>query len=218
MFERHSQLLKECMDKIFSAKVLVAGAGGLGCTVLSLLVRLGVGTIYLVDSAEVDEPDLNRQILYDLESIGRQKVKAACEKLKKINPSCNLVSIYEFIDENFPMPKVDAVVDCLDSFKSKLTLDRLCQENSVPLVHAGVQGFVGQATTILYGRTPTLNQLFKKTLDQRALQIFPPLVVLMASIQATEVIKLICGENESLVGKMLLVDLLNNRFETVKII
>lgn len=218
MFERHYQLLEGCMDRIASAKVFVAGAGGLGCTVLSLLVRLGFENIYLVDHGIVDEPDLNRQILYDRESLGRSKTTVAKERLKKVNPSCNVVTFEETIDDNFCLPKVDVVVDCLDNFRSKLILDKLCQENSVPLVHAGVQGFVGQVTTILYGETPTLNQLLRGVQDQKSSQIFPPLVVLVASIQVAEVVKLICKNKEILAGKILMIDLLSNRFETVRII
>lgn len=218
MFERHCELLKDCIGKITSTKVLVAGAGGLGCTVLSLLVRLGIGNIYLVDYGIVDEPDLNRQILYDSESVGRQKVRVAKEKLEKINSACNLFLIEQVIDENFHLPKVDIVVDCLDNFKSKLILDRLCQKDLVPLVHAGVQEYVGQVTTILYGKTPTLKELFRGIQDQEVSQIFPPLVTLTASIQVSEVIKLICDEQEILAGKILLIDLLNNRFETVKVV
>ncbi|HOJ88211.1 MAG TPA: HesA/MoeB/ThiF family protein [Pseudothermotoga sp.] len=218
MFQRHSELLNECMNKIFQAKVLVAGAGGLGCTVLSLLARVGVGNIYLVDGGIVDEPDLNRQILYDWESLGKPKVHAAKEKLSKINPSCNVVAVEKTIDDSFSLTEVDVVVDCLDNFRSKLVLDRVCRERSIPLVHAGVEKFTGQVTTILYGRTPALSELFRGSKDREVSQIFPPLVSLIASIQASEVIKLICGKEETLAGKILLVDLLNNRFETVRTI
>ncbi len=218
MFERHSQLLGECMNNLFSAKVLVAGAGGLGCTVLSLLVRTGVGTIYLVDHGIVDEPDLNRQILYDSQSLGKQKVRVAQEVLSRINPSCNLIPIEKSIDDDFILPQVDVVVDCLDNFRSKLILDRLCQKSSVPLVHAGVQDFVGQVTTIFYGKTPTLKDLLRGNQDRKVSQVFPPLVVLVGSMQAAEVIRLICNKKETLIGKILMIDLLNNRFEFVKVI
>ncbi|MEJ5228923.1 MAG: HesA/MoeB/ThiF family protein [Pseudothermotoga sp.] len=218
MFQRHSELLGECMEKLHKAKVFVAGAGGLGCTVLSLLTRTGIGSLYFADSAFVDEPDLNRQILYDRDSLGKKKVEEALVKLKRINPSCDFLAIEGTIDDSFTLPDVDVVVDCLDNFKSKFVLDELCQRKSTPLVHAGVEGYTGQATTIVYGKNPALRDLFRGVKDHKIRQVFPPLVVLMASVQATEVIKLICGMKDSLVGEILLVDLLRNTFERVRII
>ncbi|MGJ8453714.1 HesA/MoeB/ThiF family protein [Pseudothermotoga sp. U03pept] len=218
MFERHNELLGECMERLHKAKVFVAGTGGLGCAVLSLLVRTGVGSLCFTDNASVDEPDLNRQILYDRDSLGKKKVEEALVKLKRISPSCELLAIEDTIDESFNLPDVDVVVDCLDNFKSKFVLDELCQRRSIPLVHAGVEGYIGQATTIVYGKTPTLRNLFRGVNDHRVRQVFPPLVVLMASVQVAEVIKLICGMKDSLVGEILLVDLLRNSFEKVRIV
>ncbi|RKX38247.1 MAG: hypothetical protein DRP20_03400, partial [Thermotogae bacterium] len=76
MYERHEQLLSQCMEKIKKTKVLVAGLGGLGSTVLNLLARTGFEHLYAVDHKIVDEPDLNRQILYDHGDLGRRKVDA----------------------------------------------------------------------------------------------------------------------------------------------
>lgn len=215
MFQRHSQLLGECMEKLFKAKVLIAGVGGLGCTVSSLLIRLGAGQVYLLDDAVVDEPDLNRQILYDRSDLGHKKVVVAQKKLSQMNPQSVIVPLDVRLDVDFCLPSVDVVIDCLDSFESKFALDILCEKKQVPLVHAGVEKFCGQLTTILPGSL-RLRQIFPAPpKEDRARQIFPPLVVLVASLQASEAVRLLCGQEPLLNGKLMLIDLFSMRFEVV---
>ncbi|WP_448516348.1 HesA/MoeB/ThiF family protein [Pseudothermotoga sp.] len=217
MFQRHSQLLGDCLNKLFDARVLVAGVGGLGCTVSTLLVRLGVGKIYLLDSGVVDEPDLNRQILYDRSDLGQRKVEVAQRKLSQINPHCEIVPMHVRIDLDFCLPSVDVVVDCLDNFESKFVLDILCEKKGVPLVHAGVEGYCGQLMNVLPGSV-RLRQLFSSApRENAARQVYPPLVTLMASLQVNEVVKLICKDATSLVNELILIDLAAMKFERVKI-
>ncbi|HBJ81567.1 MULTISPECIES: HesA/MoeB/ThiF family protein [Pseudothermotoga] len=214
MFQRHSELLKDCMQKLFKSTIFVAGAGGLGCTVLSLIVRIGVKNIYLIDHGIVDEPDLNRQILYDRNDLGKSKVKVAGEKLKMINPECNLITIDKTLDEKFILPAVDIVIDCLEGFKSKLILDDLCQRKSIPLVHAGVGKFSGQVMTLMYNGGPTLKELYRGAVEEdKERQIFPPTVVLTAALQVSEMTKIICNKGNILNGKILQINLLQNHFD-----
>ncbi|GAB4312872.1 HesA/MoeB/ThiF family protein [Pseudothermotoga elfii] len=214
MFQRHSELLKDCMQKLFKSTVFVAGAGGLGCTVLSLIVRIGVKNIYLIDHGIVDEPDLNRQILYDRNDLGKSKVKVAGEKLKMINPECNLITIDKTLDEKFILPAVDIVIDCLEGFRSKLILDDLCQRKSIPLVHAGVGKFSGQVMTLMYNGGPTLKELYRGAVEEdKERQIFPPAVVLTAALQVSEMTKIICNKGDILNGKILQINLLQNHFD-----
>lgn len=214
MFQRHSELLKDCMQKLFKSTIFVAGAGGLGCTVLSLIVRIGVKNIYLIDHGIVDEPDLNRQILYDRNDLGKSKVKVAGEKLKMINPECNLITIDKTLDEKFILPAVDIVIDCLEGFKSKLILDDLCQRKSIPLVHAGVGKFSGQVMTLMYNGGPTLKELYRGAVEEdKERQIFPPTVVLTAALQVSEMTKIICNKGDILNGKILQINLLQNHFD-----
>ncbi|HBT39312.1 MAG: UBA/THIF-type NAD/FAD binding protein [Thermotoga sp. 50_1627] len=217
MFQRHSQLLGDCLKRLFSAKVLVAGVGGLGCTVSSLLVRLGVGHVYLLDSGVVDEPDLNRQILYDRSDLGQRKVEVAQKKLCQINPHCEIVPMHMRIDPDFCLPSVDVVIDCLDNFESKFTLDILCEKKQIPLVHAGVEGFSGQLMNVLPGSV-RLRQIFSAAPKEGAIrQVYPPLVTLIASLQVNEAVKLICGDVTGLVNELMLIDLASMRFERIKI-
>ena len=116
---------------------MVAGVGGLGATVSQLLVRAGVGKLYLVDDGIVDWPDLNRQLLYGEGDIDREKLPLAKERLSAINSTTEISLIEGPIDKNFVMPTdLNAVADCLDNYSSRFLLDELTPEG-VFLVHGG---------------------------------------------------------------------------------
>ncbi len=219
MFQRHEKILKGCMERIKSSSVLVAGVGGLGSTVSTLLVRLGFGEIHMVDSGIVDEPDLNRQILYDRSDLGREKVLVAKEKLSRINPNALIVPHLERIDESFDLPRVDVVVDCLDNFKSRFILEGKAWDAGVPLVHAGVKEFYAQITVIERERTKRLEDIFGRVEDtNEKFQVFPPIVTLTASIQVDQVVKIICEGDGVLRNTLLIVDILNLSFERIQLV
>ena len=208
--------------KIKKASVMVAGAGGLGSTVLNLLVRLGVGTIHFFDFAGIDLPDLNRQILYNSENIGEPKCKIALENLKKINPEIEIIAHCEKITKKTEIPKTDLVFDCLDNFTSRYILDDLIYPKGIPMIHAGVSSYFGQLTVILPGKTECLRRVISvdatKFDEKINKNIFPPLVTTMASLQVSEGIKYLTDDfNNLLYGKILVIDLLSNSFDTINI-
>ncbi|MBE9467263.1 MAG: HesA/MoeB/ThiF family protein [Bacteroidetes bacterium] len=209
-------------EKIKKASVMVAGAGGLGCGVLDLLARLGVGTIHFFEFDEINPSDLNRQVLYNSEDIGASKCETALNKLKKINPNVNIFAHCEKINEKTEIPKVDLVFDCLDNFTSRYILDDLIFPKKIPMVHAGVSTYFGQLTVIIPGKT----ECFRKTISLNATQfdkkiskkIFPPLVTTMASLQVSEGVKYLTGDFKNLLyKKILVVDLLSNSFDVIKL-
>ena len=201
---------------------MVAGAGGLGSTVLSLLVRLGIGTIHFFEFAEIDLPDLNRQILYNSENIGEPKCKVALENLRKINPEVKIIAHNKKINTKTEIPEVDLVFDCLDNFTSRYILDDLIYPKGIPMIHAGVSSYFGQLTVILPDKTECLRKVisvdatkFDKNINKN---IFPPVVTTMASLQVSEGIKYLTGDfNNLLYGKILVIDLLSNSFDTINI-
>ncbi len=218
IFERHSQLLGDCFERLRDATFFVAGAGGLGSTVLTLLARLGVGNLYFADFAKIDEPDLNRQLLYNYADLGKSKTEVATKRLREMNPWMQIHPVERKLDEDFELPKVDAVIDCLDSFAGKFLLDRLCEKHGLPLIHAGVEGYSGQVTVVIHGKTPSLRALFHGARDENKIrQVFPSAVVLAASIQVSEAIKVLCQRQEALINKILFFNLLSNRFEVLSI-
>ena len=201
---------------------MVAGAGGLGSTVLNLLARLGIGTIHFFEFAEIDMPDLNRQILYNSENIGESKCKIALENLRKINPNLEIIAHCEKITKETEIPKVDLVFDCLDNFTSRYILDDLIYPKGIPMIHAGVSLYFGQLTVIIPGKTECLREVisvdatkFDKKINKN---IFPPVVTTMASLQVSEGIKYLTDDfNNLLYGKILVIDLLSNSFDTINI-
>lgn len=223
IYSRHLTLMGEVkFAKIKNASVMVAGAGGLGCTVLNLLARLGIGTIHFFEYAEIDLPDINRQILYDTSDVGFSKCTTAFEKLKKINPNINIVPHCKKINENTIIPEVDIVFDCLDNFTSRYILDDLIFSKGIPMIHSGVSTYFGQLTVIIPGKTECL----RKTISLDAIEfdkkisneIFPPIVTCMASLQVSEGIKYLTGDFQNLFyKKILVVDLLTNSFDTIEL-
>lgn len=222
-YSRHIDLLGEPKFGILrNASVMVAGAGGLGCTVLTLLARMGVGTIHFFEFAEIDLPDLNRQILYDSDDLGARKSKIALDNLKKMNPSVEIIAHDEKITEKTVIPKVDLVFDCLDNFTSRYILDDLIFPKGIAMVHAGVGHYFGQLTVIIPGKTDCLRRIisvdatkFDANIEK---MIYPPVVTIMASLQVSEGIKYLTGDFDHLFfGKMLIIDLWSNTFEVIEI-
>ncbi|QTA37327.1 HesA/MoeB/ThiF family protein [Thermosipho ferrireducens] len=217
---RHEKLLgKETMEKISQTNVLVAGAGGLGSTVLQLLVRLGFSNITIVDPKIVDPPDLNRQILYTREDLGKHKALIAKERLLSINPSCEILSIIDEIDENFNLEKnIDIVIDCFDNFESRFILESWCEKKGIPFVHGGVEEYRAQVTVIIPGKTKSLKEIYFGITTKNKPQVFPPTVIITASLQVNETIKLLKGDlSNALVNKILFVDILKNEYEILSL-
>jgi molybdopterin-synthase adenylyltransferase len=223
-YSRHSELLSETeFVKIRNSAVMVAGAGGLGCNVLNLLARIGVGTIHFFEYSRIDAPDLNRQIFYHHEDLGKLKCETAGEYLQKINPEIEIIAHCEKIDENTQIPKVDLVFDCLDNFTTRYQLDNLLQKEKIPMIHAGVSTYFGQITTIIPGETKSLqksipvdtSQLDSK-LDKR---ILPQVVTIVASLQVNEGSNYLCGKRDKLLtNKILSVDLFHYRFDIIELV
>ncbi len=216
MFERHRELLGSCFEKISDSGILIAGVGGLGSTVAELSVRTGFKNIYLVDYKEVDEPDLNRQILYTKKDIGNLKLNSAEKRLKEI-ADVNIVKINKRIDENFDIPDVDVIIDCLDNFKTRYILEEKAFKKKIPFVHGGVKGYAGQVTVVYPHKTKRLKEIFGEIEDEiNPPQVFPAVVTLVGSIQISEAVKIICGnEDGSLMNRLLVVDLSINSFDLI---
>lgn len=128
---------KTNLEKITSAKVLIIGVGGVGGYTVESLVRSGVGHIYIADYDLVDETNLNRQIIALQSTIGKYKVDVMRERIKDINPNCEVTTIKDFIDENNVetlIKNVDFVVDACDTVTTKLSIIQTCKKLNVPFI------------------------------------------------------------------------------------
>ena len=207
--------------KLKRANVMIVGAGGLGCPVALYLTAAGVNHIAIVDRESVDLSNLNRQVLYWSRDIGELKVTSIARKLRELNPHIRIEAIQkEVTEENVRelIDDFDVIVDCLDNWSTRFLLNRACVDLRKPLIHAGVQSWYGQITTIMPGKGPCLRCLWLKTPPEK--EKFPILGATAGTLgllEAVETIKILTGLGQPLVGRMLYVDLENCTIEELKI-
>jgi len=225
---------EEGQQKLADSSVLVVGCGGLGSPVLYYLTAMGIGHIGLCDGDIVSLPNLNRQILFTMEDIGKSKVSVSKDRLNALNPDLKITEHDQLMNEELAdkiIPKYDIVVDCLDNFETRFILNDACIKAKKPLIHAGIGEFYGQLMTIIPGKTPCLRCLFPKgikTCQENRLKATSRGVAfdtfgvvgttpgVLGTMQAIEVMKYIL-EIPSFTEGMLVVDTLNQTMEKVKI-
>ncbi|AFL65926.1 HesA/MoeB/ThiF family protein [Desulfurococcus amylolyticus] len=212
-YERYSRQLPiigvEGQLKLKKTSILVAGAGGLASTILYYLTAAGVGRIVFIDDGLVELSNLQRQILYNTEDVGRPKVLASYEKLRKLNPGVTLEPIQATISRELLdklVPGVDIVVDALDNWETRFLLDESAWRYGKPLVHAGVGEYYGQLTVVIPGKTPCLRYLFRSVGggERGRVIVMAHIPGLLGLLEVNEVFKLILGYGSPLAGKILL--------------
>jgi molybdopterin/thiamine biosynthesis adenylyltransferase/rhodanese-related sulfurtransferase len=216
----------EGQQKLLDAKVLLLGAGGLGSPAGLYLAAAGVGTLGIVDNDEVDLSNLQRQVLHTTDRIGVPKVDSAEETLRGINPDVEIVKYPVRLDASNIMEIIDGydvVVDGLDNFPTRYLLNDASVRLKIPVVSAAILGFDGQLSVFAPYEGPCYRCLFREPPPAElapscgANGVLGVLPGTMGLLQATEVIKLIIGEGDPLIGRMLLYDALGATFTTVKI-
>ena len=172
---------------IEQSSLLIAGVGGLGATVSQLLVRAGIGRLYLVDDGHLDWPDLNRQTLYGEKDVGLAKLPLAKERLNQINSSTEIVEIPGRIDADFQVPAgVAGVADCLDNYQSRFELYRAVSAGTY-FVHGGLNGNQGQVLTLLSGKSQPFEEVFAGAVQpQGTIPVTPDSVVIIAGLMVNE--------------------------------
>jgi sulfur-carrier protein adenylyltransferase/sulfurtransferase len=223
-YSRHLALREigvQGQEKLKAASVLLVGAGGLGSPAALYLAASGVGTIGVIDNDRVDVSNLQRQVLYDTQSVGRPKADAAKERLLGLNPEIELVSHpVELRASNVReiFARYDVVLDGTDRFNTRYLTNDACVILRKPLVSAAIHRFEGQAMTYVPGQAPCYRCLFPEPpadglvpncAEAGVLGVLPGV---MGTIQATEAIKLIVGIGEPLLGRLLTYDALAMRF------
>lgn len=203
-------------------KVCVVGCGGLGGYIIEMLARLGIGHLTVVDGDVFEETNLNRQLLSDMNSLGKSKALAAKERVNKVNPLINVKAISGKLTEENGLEILighDVVVDALDSIDTRLLIQKQTEELNIPLVHGAIAGWYGQVTTIFPGDR-TLELLYSNK-EKRGLEAelgnpsFIP--ALIASIEVSEVLKILINRGELLRKKLLLINTLNQEYEVINL-
>lgn len=216
----------EGQQKLKAARVLCIGAGGLGSPLTFYLAAAGVGTLGIVDFDVVDASNLQRQIIHSTKDIGRKKLDSAEEKLKALNPALNLVKHDTMLSSANALDifkDYDIVADGTDNFPTRYLVNDACVIQGKPNVYGSIFRFEGQASVFATEQGPCYRCLYPEPpppglvpscAEGGVLGILPGLV---GVIQATEAIKLILGNGEPLIGRLLLVDALNMRFRELKL-
>jgi len=208
---------EEKQKKLQDMVILQAGVGGLGGFMSQILVRAGIGKLYIVDNGIVDEPDLNRQILYNQKDIGKKKVYVASELLSSIHSYSRIVPIDKNVDEGFELPDdVKGIVDCLDNYESRIILDDLIK-NDMFFVHIAVERNYGHILTLVSGKSGKLSDIigeFKKSDD--ITPVSADSVGSIASIASSEVINCII-DKPGLLNTVLYIDLSDFSFRKIEL-
>jgi molybdopterin/thiamine biosynthesis adenylyltransferase/rhodanese-related sulfurtransferase len=212
--------------KLLEAKVLIVGAGGLGCPLSLYLAAAGVGTIGLVDFDLVDTSNLQRQVLYSTSDVGRPKVEAAAERIRGLNPDVNVVPYKERLTSANALgilTDFDVIIDGTDNFPTRYLTNDACVLLGKPNVYGSVFRFEGQASVFDAKRGPCYRCLFPEPppagmvpscAEGGVLGVVPGMI---AMIQATETIKLVTGKGTPLIGRLLQYDSLAMKFREFKL-
>lgn len=209
-----------------SSSVLVVGAGGLGAPVLLYLTASGIGRIGIADHDEVTLSNLQRQVLFTTEDIGKKKALVAESRLKQLNPNVKLTPIVEKVTSSNALKLIgnhDIVVDATDNFPTRYLLNDACVLSGKPLVYGSVFRYEGQVAVFNANGGPNYRDLYPLPPVAGAVPdceqggVLGVLPGLIGSLQASEVIKLITGATDSLAGKLMLFDLQRLSSEVIPI-
>lgn len=213
--------------KLTNSKVLIIGAGGLGCPVLEYLTAAGVGKIVICDFDKVDYSNLHRQVLFTPKHVGSYKAEVAALRLREQNPHIKIDTHLQKFDLGFQIENFDLVLDCSDNFKTKFMAHDLCYKNKVPLIQASIHKFEGQIQVFKYTKDLSQSQsaclrcLWPKSPKKNCVQTCSEAGVLgvvpgvLGTMQANEAIKYLLGLPTLNTAETLIVNLLN--FSTQKI-
>src|SRR5947209_9303125 len=216
----------EGQQKLLDAKVLLLGAGGLGSPAALYLAAAGVGTLGIVDNDEVDLSNLQRQVIHSSERIGVPKVDSAEQTINALNPDAKVNKYAVRLDASNIMdilPGYDIVVDGLDNFPTRYLLNDATVRLGIPVVSAAILGFEGQLSVFKPYDGPCYRCLFPVPPPAElapscgANGVLGVLPGTMGLLQATEVVKLILGEGEPLIGRLLMYDALAASFTEVRV-
>lgn len=217
---------EEGQAKLLNAKVLLMGAGGLGSPAALYLAAAGVGTLGIVDMDVVDLSNLQRQVIHSEAFLGKPKTESALAALRGLNPDVKVIPFQERLtSENVVriVEPFDMVLDGGDNFPTRYLLNDACVLLNKPNIHGSIFRFEGQVTTFVPRQGPCYRCLYPQPpppemapscAEAGVLGVLPGIVGLF---QATEVIKLILGKGEPLVGRLLTFDALTTRFGELKV-
>jgi sulfur-carrier protein adenylyltransferase/sulfurtransferase len=228
-YSRHTLLPEVGVEgqlKMLNAKVLLIGAGGLGAPAALYLAAAGIGTLGLVDDDEVDESNLQRQVIHSTERIGQPKTESAHKTIAALNPDVKVVEHRLRLDASNIIDIIkdyDVIVDGADNFPTRYLLNDASVRLRKPVVSASILAFDGQVSTFVPFEGPCYRCLYPTPPPAElapscgAAGVLGVMAGVMGLLQANEVIKLVIGIGEPLIGRLLLYDSLGTHFTELKV-
>jgi molybdopterin/thiamine biosynthesis adenylyltransferase len=228
-YSRHTLLPEVGVEgqlKMLNAKVLLVGAGGLGAPAALYLAAAGIGTLGLVDDDEVDETNLQRQVIHNTERVGQPKTESARKTIEALNPDVDVVEHRTRLDASNIIEIIrdyDVILDGADNFPTRYLLNDASVRLRKPVVSASILAFDGQISTFVPFEGPCYRCLYPTPPPAElapscgAAGVLGVMAGVMGLLQANEVIKLVAGIGEPLIGRLLLYDSLGTRFTELKV-
>ncbi len=229
-YSRHillPQIEYDGQEKLIQSHALIVGAGGLGSPVAMYLAASGVGTLTICDFDAVDLTNLQRQVIHTTQSVGINKAVSAQQAIFELNPEVTVQAVQTKSTEAEMatlVAQADVVVDCSDNFATRYALNRLCFQHKTPLVSGAAIRFEGQISVFDFRNetTPCYHCLYPDVGSDQEMRcadngVFAPLVGMIGTAQAAEVLKLILNVGETLQGRLLLLDALTAEWRTIKL-
>lgn len=226
IYARHLILDKfneEGQLRLKNAKILVIGAGGLGCPAIIYLTLSGIGNLGIIDYDIISKSNLHRQILYTYHQVNELKTKIAQENLKKMNPECQITVYSEKINKNNAQQFIkdyDIILDTCDNFNTRYLINDICNKLHKVHIYGAIENFEGHLSVFNYKNGPQYSDLYPNNLQLKdkpctgVLNVIPGIIGLL---QATEAIKIITGIGKALSGYLLIYNSLDSSFKKIKI-
>lgn len=214
--------------KLLASRITLCGCGALGTVLANTLVRAGVGFVRIIDRDFIENHNLQRQVLFDEDDVaaGIPKAEAAARKLRRVNSEITIESIVTDIDHTNILDfvkDVDLVLDGTDNFEVRYLVNDAAIKLNKPWVYGGAIGSVGQTMTIIPGLTPCLRCVVESSPPPgmaatcETAGVLSPTINIIASLQATEALKILSGHMEAINRELIYVDVWDNEFRRFKI-
>jgi len=220
-----SEIGEDGQRKIRQSSVLVIGAGGLGSAVCTYLVAAGIGKLFIIDADTVSIDNLQRQVLYRENQVGKPKSITAQKSLQGLNSDVEIIAIQDYFSAKNAeelVKNIDIVIDACDNFKTRYLINDICVALDKPFIYGAISEFSGQLSVFNYQRGSTYRCLFPDEEEMIASQktvvgVFGVLPSIIGSLQVNEAIKLITNCGRPLVNKLFTINLKNNQTNILEI-
>jgi len=208
-------------ERLKEGKVIIVGAGGLGSAVGLYLTAAGCGRLTLIDPDKVEMSNLNRQILYTENDVGKKKADVARNILASRNSDIEIETVAASVTAGNAvnlLKGADVIVDCLDNFASRYVINQAAVSLNLPLIHGACSELRGQLMTIIPRVTPCMRCVFSRSLPAQSSPILGSVAGTIGTMQATEVVKFLTGIAPLLTGKLLVYDGQHYTLEMIEVV